>query len=88
MRIFRNSVAEARFLHAPRSRPFPQLDQAARKAGPIIRMIIFSMILAEIWADRKSVMDAVITGFSVGKEGDFSNAGTLVGKPGSVYLPV
>jgi hypothetical protein len=68
MRI-ENSVAEARSLQAPRSRTFPQLDQAARKAGPIIRMIIFSMIRIEIWADRKSVMDAVITAFWGGKEG-------------------
>lgn len=60
MRI-ENSVAEARCKQAPKSRTFPQLYQAARKAGPIIRMII--------WADRKSVMVAVITGFWRGKEG-------------------
>jgi hypothetical protein len=56
-------------VQAPKSRTFPQLDQAARKAGPIIRMIIVSMTLPKIWADRKSVMDAVITGFCGGKEG-------------------
>ncbi|MGI2035056.1 hypothetical protein ACRQ1B_21980 [Rhizobium panacihumi] len=64
MRI-ENSVAEARFEQAPKSRTFPQLHQAARKAGPIIRMIIAAMI----WADRKSVMVAVLTAFWPGKEG-------------------
>ncbi len=32
-------------------------------------MIIVSMIFFEIWADRKTVMDAVIKAFWGGKEG-------------------
>jgi hypothetical protein len=61
MRI-ENSVAEARCKQAPKSRTFPQLYQAARKAGPIIRMII--------WADRKSVMVAVLRGFGAERKGE------------------
>jgi len=52
------SVAEA-LLEAPKTRTLRPTVQAARKAGPIIRMIIAAMILAR----RKSVMGAVITVF-------------------------
>lgn len=53
-----NSVAEA-LLEAPKTRTLRPTVQAARKAGPIIRMIIAAMILAR----RKSLMGAVITVF-------------------------
>ena len=53
-----NWVAEA-LLEAPKTRTLRPTVQAARKAGPIIRMIIAAMILAR----RKSVMGAVITVF-------------------------
>lgn len=52
------SVAEA-LLEAPKTRTLRPTVQAARKAGPIIRMIIAAVILAR----RKSVMGAVITVF-------------------------
>jgi hypothetical protein len=41
-------------------------------------MIIVSMIRAEIWADRKSVMDAVITGFWGEKEDGLSDHSDMI----------